>query len=76
MKCTCHLDPHTQHPMICDNCFEVLIEAPRRKGAYDAAGRYSMAPRTHRIAFYGEHYAKPMPSKEYVYQVLLGKETV
>jgi hypothetical protein len=76
MKCTCSVGPLTGGANICDNCFEVLIEAPRRKGAYDAAGRYSMAPRTRRIAFYGEHYAKPMPSQEYVYQVLLGKETV
>ena len=76
MKCTCTIHPTTLAPMMCNDCWEVIIEEPRRKNAYTVAGQYSTMNRGHRIAYRGEHYARPMPSKEYVYQVLLGKETV
>ena len=75
MKCTCAIEPNTLAPLICRDCWEVVIDRPRRHGAAGAAANYAKLDRRARIV-QGDHYARPMPSKEYVYQVLVGRETV
>lgn len=54
---------------ICRPCWETVVDGPRRAGAKDAAKLYAAMGRNQRLVYQGEHYARPMPSFEYLVQI-------
>jgi hypothetical protein len=72
MKCTCEFGKM----QICRNCFLTVIEHPRRVGYRQDALHYASSNRNMRVVYHGEHYAKPMPIFEYLYQIMHESEAV